>query len=99
MIYRYARVSTVAQGLASQFAQLKAAGCEKVFREKIIGTTAGRPQLRKLRRFCSEMDGHNGRNGRNAVITIVCHIIPDLSIWNAEFKPRQRRSMLQKWER
>jgi DNA invertase Pin-like site-specific DNA recombinase len=28
--------------------QLKAAGCEKVFREKITGTTAERPQLRKL---------------------------------------------------
>jgi hypothetical protein len=29
-------------------AQLKAAGCEKVFREKIIGTTADWPQLAKL---------------------------------------------------
>ena len=47
MIYGYARVSTVAQDLASH-AQLKAAGCEKVFREKITGTTADRPQLRKL---------------------------------------------------
>jgi DNA invertase Pin-like site-specific DNA recombinase len=27
---------------------LKGAGCEKVFREKITGTTADRPQLRKL---------------------------------------------------
>jgi hypothetical protein len=31
-----------------KLAQLKAAGCEKVFREKITGTTADRPQLRKL---------------------------------------------------
>jgi DNA invertase Pin-like site-specific DNA recombinase len=48
MIYGYARVSTVAQDLASQLVQLKAAACEKVFREKITGTTADRPQLRKL---------------------------------------------------
>lgn len=48
MIYGYARVSTLAQDLANQLAQLKAAGCEKVFREKITGTTAERPQLKKM---------------------------------------------------
>jgi DNA invertase Pin-like site-specific DNA recombinase len=37
-----------AQGLTSRLAQLKAAGREKVFREKITGTTADRPQLKKL---------------------------------------------------
>src|ERR1700676_3493454 len=48
MIYGYARVSTDAQDLSSQRAQLTAAGCEKVFSEKITGTTADRPQLKKL---------------------------------------------------
>ena len=48
MIYGYARVSTEAQDLTSQLAQLKAAGYEKVFREKLIGTNADRPQLQKL---------------------------------------------------
>jgi DNA invertase Pin-like site-specific DNA recombinase len=34
--------------LPGQLAQLKAAGCETVFREKITGTTADRPQFQKL---------------------------------------------------
>src|ERR1700676_1779589 len=48
MIYGYARVSTAAQDETGQGRQLKAAGGEKVFREKITGTTADRPQLKKL---------------------------------------------------
>jgi hypothetical protein len=48
MIYGYARVSTEAQDLTSQLAQLTASGCEKVFREKLTGTNADRPQLRQL---------------------------------------------------
>ena len=46
MIYGYARVSTAAQDESGQVAQLRAAGCEKIYREKITGTTADRPQLK-----------------------------------------------------
>jgi DNA invertase Pin-like site-specific DNA recombinase len=48
MIYGYARVSTDAQDLTNQVAQLKGAGCATIFREKISGATAERPQLKKL---------------------------------------------------
>ena len=48
MIYGYARVSTGAQDLSNQVAQLKAADCEKIYREKMTGAHAERPQLKKL---------------------------------------------------
>jgi DNA invertase Pin-like site-specific DNA recombinase len=48
LIYGYARVSTEAQDLTGSTAQLKATGCQKIFREKIAGATAERPQLGKL---------------------------------------------------
>ena len=48
VIYGYARVSTGAQDLTGQLAQLKAAGCEKVFREKMTGATSERLQLKRL---------------------------------------------------
>jgi DNA invertase Pin-like site-specific DNA recombinase len=51
-IYGYARVSTDGQSLASQDAQLHAAGCAKVFAEKISGAKSDRAELAKaLRRL------------------------------------------------
>src|SRR5690349_9610800 len=48
--YGYARVSTDGQTLEAQIAQLKAAGAEKIFREKVSGARADRPELARLMR-------------------------------------------------
>jgi DNA invertase Pin-like site-specific DNA recombinase len=45
MIYGYARVSTDGQSLAAQDAQLHAAGCAKIYAEKISGARSDRPEL------------------------------------------------------
>jgi DNA invertase Pin-like site-specific DNA recombinase len=47
-IYGYARVSTKDQTLASQDAQLHAAGCAKVYAEKVSGARTDRPELAKV---------------------------------------------------
>lgn len=44
----YARVSTSEQTLTSQCQRLSAAGCEKLFEEKISGAVRNRPKLEKL---------------------------------------------------
>ena len=46
--YGYARVSTNGQDLAAQEAELLAAGCAKVFKEKVSGAKTDRAELAKL---------------------------------------------------
>jgi len=47
MTYGYARVSTNGQDLGSQEAELMAAGCAKVFKEKVSGAKTDRAELTK----------------------------------------------------
>jgi DNA invertase Pin-like site-specific DNA recombinase len=49
-LYGYARVSTNGQALDAQVAQLEAAGCARIFREKVSGAKTDRAELKKLLR-------------------------------------------------
>jgi DNA invertase Pin-like site-specific DNA recombinase len=48
MLIGYARVSTDDQDAAAQVAALKAAGCERIYREKASGGRWDRPELHRL---------------------------------------------------
>ncbi|KZL89942.1 recombinase family protein [Clostridium magnum] len=48
MLRGYARVSTVEQNLDRQIIALQEAGCEKIYQEKITGTTKDRTELQRL---------------------------------------------------
>ena len=52
----YCRVSKDDQDLSLQKDALTAAGCEKIFEEKISGTKADRPQLQAALQFAREGD-------------------------------------------
>lgn len=56
MIFGYARVSTEEQNLNRQLDQLKEAGVEKVYKEKITGTKKDRPELSKLLEYARKGD-------------------------------------------
>jgi DNA invertase Pin-like site-specific DNA recombinase len=49
-LFGYARVSTNGQALEAQVAQLEAAGCARIFREKVSGANTDRVELKKLLR-------------------------------------------------
>jgi DNA invertase Pin-like site-specific DNA recombinase len=48
MLIGYARVSTSEQETAAQVTALKAAGCERIYREKASGGRWDRPELHRL---------------------------------------------------
>jgi DNA invertase Pin-like site-specific DNA recombinase len=55
-VYGYARVSTDGQTLAAQDAALHAAGCVKIYAEKISGAVTERPELGKLLKRLDQND-------------------------------------------
>jgi DNA invertase Pin-like site-specific DNA recombinase len=56
MLIGYGRVSTDDQDLAVQRTQLKAAGCRRIFEEKVSGATRDRPELTRLLDHIREQD-------------------------------------------
>lgn len=56
MLIGYARVSTTGQNLRGQCDQLKKAGCDKIYAEKMTGADRKRPQLEKMLKSISEGD-------------------------------------------
>jgi DNA invertase Pin-like site-specific DNA recombinase len=52
----YARVSTYGQTLDAQLEQLRADGCDKIFREKVTGARADRRELLKLLKVIASGD-------------------------------------------
>ena len=55
-VYGYARVSSTGQSLEAQLAELKAAGCKKIFQEKITGKNRDRAQLEHVLKALGDGD-------------------------------------------
>jgi DNA invertase Pin-like site-specific DNA recombinase len=55
-LYGYARVSTNGQTLDAQVSQLEAAGCARIFQEKVSGAKRDRVELKKLLRALRDGD-------------------------------------------
>jgi DNA invertase Pin-like site-specific DNA recombinase len=55
-IIGYARVSTLDQDLTAQLAQLKAAGCDRIYQEKASGVKQDRPELTAMLDYVREGD-------------------------------------------
>lgn len=77
MLIGYVRVSTNDQNTALQRNALEGAGCEQIFEDKISGTKAERPGLKRLLRTLSKGDtlvvwklDRLGRSMRHLVIMI-----------------------------
>lgn len=70
-LIRYARVSSTSQNLDAQIDSLKQAGCEKVFTDKISGTTKERPGWNDLMNYI--------RNGDMLVISELSRMSRSLS--------------------
>ncbi|MEI4800859.1 recombinase family protein [Bacillus sp. NPDC077411] len=56
MKFGYMRVSTIDQNLDRQEQQLKEAGCERIFFEKITGFKRNRPELNRMLEFLRQGD-------------------------------------------
>jgi DNA invertase Pin-like site-specific DNA recombinase len=55
-VYGYARVSSQGQSLEAQLAELKAAGCTRIYQEKVTGKHRERAQLERVLKTLGEGD-------------------------------------------